>query len=427
MSRLLILLVLLGMTASALVQTVLAAGPTVKVTQVDMSNYPEVVVYVSVTDDRGQPLSGLGQADFQVTEDGTQVALTDFAGTGDVRTVDIVFIFDTTTSMVEEVEGMRRTSLSFAEKLERSGLNYRLGLVDFGDVISRVEQPDGQLTDDAQQFKAWINDIRLAGGGYDIPEFSLGAVQRATQMSFRDVALKIFILITDAPPHHYGDPPDADVSFNDPQLALSHTLQQLADANVTTYVVAPQHPDYLQIVTDTHGQFFDIHGGADFTTIIDQIGGLIATQYRLVYVSPRPTYDGTRRNIEVVVSGTKGTATYLERHLLNIQSDEVVALTLLLPLVLALALPIAAEKVRTRQQRLAAESEAAMAAGLGASQQVTCPYCGHFLRPDARFCGRCGQGVTPQSAASYPAVCPRCQRPLRPGARFCSNCGYRLG
>lgn len=83
-----ILLVLLEMTANALVQTVLVAGPTVKVTQVDMSNYPEVVVYVSVTDDRGQPLSGLGQTDFQVTEDGTQVALTGFAGSGDVRTAD---------------------------------------------------------------------------------------------------------------------------------------------------------------------------------------------------------------------------------------------------------------------------------------------------------------------------------------------------
>jgi hypothetical protein len=83
-----ILLVLFALVTVTPVKFVLAAGPRVVVTQVDMSNYPEVVVYVSVTDDRGQPLSGLGQTDFQVTEDGTQVALTDFAGTGDVRTAD---------------------------------------------------------------------------------------------------------------------------------------------------------------------------------------------------------------------------------------------------------------------------------------------------------------------------------------------------
>lgn len=391
-----------------------------------MSNYPEVIVYVSVTDDLGQPVSGLNQTDFQVTEDGTSVTLTDFAGPGDVRTVDIVFVFDTTTSMVEEVEGMKRTSLSFAEKLERSGLNYRLGLVDFGDVINRVEHPDGQLTDNAPQFKTWINDIRLAGGGYGIPEFSLGALQRATQMSFRDNALKIFILITDAPPHHYGDPPDADVSFDDSNLTLAATLQELSDTNVTTYLVAPRNPDYLQIASETNGQFFDIHGRSDFTTIIDQIGGLIATQYRLVYVSPRPTYDGTRRNIEVVVEGVKGTTTYLERHLLNMQSNEVVALILLLPLLLTLALPLVAEKLRTRQPQPVAESEAMKAPPMDVSKQVTCSYCGNALRSGARFCGRCGQTVTTGAVASRSIVCPRCQHPLRTGAKFCGACGQRL-
>jgi hypothetical protein len=420
---LLVLLVLVGQGTS--VQHVLADGPTVKVTQVDMSNYPEIIVYVSVTDDKGNLLGGLGQEDFQVIEDAIPVSLTDFAGTGDVRMADIVFVFDTTTSMVEEVDGMKRTSLAFAEKLERSGLDYRLGLVDFGDVINRMEKPDGQLTDEAQQFKSWINEIRLAGGGYDIPEFSLGALQRATQMSFRDGALKIFILITDAPPHHYGDWPDAGVSFDDPNLTLAYTLQQLANTNVTTYIVAPKHSDYLRIVEETNGQFFNIYGSSDFTTIIDEIGGLIATQYRLAYVSPRPTYDGTRRNIEVTVRGGKGTTTYLEKHLINIQSNVVIALVFLLPLLLALVLPTVVERIRRRPQPIA-EIEAARAEALGVPGPTICPHCGHALRPGARFCGRCGQVVAAQAAEPHPTVCPACGRPLRPRARFCGGCGQKL-
>ena len=420
---LLVLLVLVGQGTS--VQQVLADGPSVKVTQVDMSNYPEIIVYVSVTDDTGNPLGGLGREDFQVTEDAIPVSFTDFAGTGDVRMADIVFVFDTTTSMVEEVDGMKRTSLAFAEKLERSGLDYRLGLVDFGDVINRVEKPDGQLTDDAQQFKSWINEIRLAGGGYDIPEFSLGAMQRATQMSFRDGALKIFILITDAPPHHYRDWPDAGVSFDDPNLTLAYTLQQLANTNVTTYIVSPKHSDYLRIVEETNGQFFNIHGSSDFTTIIDEIGGLIATQYRLAYVSPRPTYDGTRRNIEVTVGEGKGTTTYLEKHLINIRSNVVIALVFLLPLLLALVLPTAVERIRRRPQPIP-EIEAARAEALGVSGPTICPHCGHALRPGAGFCGQCGQVIAAQAAEPHPTACPRCGRPLRPGAKFCGSCGHRL-
>ena len=421
---LLVLLVLVGQGTS--VQQVLADGPSVKVTQVDMSNYPEIIVYVSVTDDTGNPLGGLGREDFQVTEDAIPVSFTDFAGTGDVRMADIVFVFDTTTSMVEEVDGMKRTSLAFAEKLERSGLDYRLGLVDFGDVINRVEKPDGQLTDDAQQFKSWINEIRLAGGGYDIPEFSLGAMQRATQMSFRDGALKIFILITDAPPHHYRDWPDAGVSFDDPNLTLAYTLQQLANTNVTTYIVSPKHSDYLRIVEETNGQFFNIHGSSDFTTIIDEIGGLIATQYRLAYVSPRPTYDGTRRNIEVTVGEGKGTTTYLEKHLINIRSNVVIALIFLLPLLLALVLPVAVERIKIRRPQPIAEIEAARAEALGVSGPTICPHCGHALRPGAGFCGQCGQVIAAQAAEPHPTACPRCGRPLRPGAKFCGSCGHRL-
>ena len=210
-------------------------------------------------------------------------------------------------------------------------------------------------------------------------------------MSFRDGALKIFILITDAPPHHYGDRPDARVSFNDPNLTLAHTLQRLAKANVTAYIVAPEHSDYLRIVEETNGQFFNIHGSSDFTAIIDEIGGLIATQYRLAYVSPRPTYDGTRRNIEVTVGGGKGTTTYLEKHLINIRSNVVIALVFLLPLLLALALPTAMGKIRAYRPRRVSESEIPQVEALDVSGQAICPHCGHALRPGARFCSGCGK------------------------------------
>lgn len=399
-----------------------AAGIEVKVSQVDMSDYPRVVLYASVTDERGQPVDDLTRDDFQVTEDGVPVALTDFAGTGSVRMVDIVFVFDTTTSMRTEVNGMKQTSLAFAEKLERSGLDYRLGLVDFGDVIKRVERPDGQLTDDAQEFKGWISGIRLAGGGVNIPELTLGALQRATEMSFRDGVMKIAILITDAPPHHYGDYPDGGVRFDDPTLTLEHTVLRLAEANMTTYIIAPRHSDYTEIVEETGGQFFEIHGRSDFTTIIDQIGGLIAAQYRLAYTSPRPTYDGTRRNVEVSVGEARGTTTYLERHLVDIRSSGLVALFLFFPLLFALALPAAVRPYRaSRPQPVASTQHSPVQPGAWVAQG-TCPSCGQPMRPEAKFCLHCGAGAM-QHGQPEPTPCPYCRQPMRPGARFCSVCG----
>ena len=60
-----------------------SADEIVKVTQVDPSRFPEVVLYVSVTDERDQPVAGLTRDDFRLVEDGKQVQIKDFAGIGE--------------------------------------------------------------------------------------------------------------------------------------------------------------------------------------------------------------------------------------------------------------------------------------------------------------------------------------------------------
>jgi len=397
----------------------LAAGPTVKVTQVDPSHFPEVTIYVSVTDERGQPVRGLTKDDFQLFEDSKLVDIKDFAGLGEVRPVDITFVFDTTGSMDDEIEGVKNTSIAFANKLRDSNRDFRLGLVAFGDEIREVRNTDGTLTADTEEFKGWISRLRAEGGGDD-PEISLDALKRATEMNYRDDTQKVLILITDAPPHQKDD----GTRFS--QVVPEELVEQLRGQGFTVYAVAYDHPHFRRLVAETGGEFYDIHRESDFTGIIDKIGGLIATQYRLTYISARPSFDGTRRAVEVEVAGEKAGGAYLEKHLINIRSNGIIALVFLLPLLLALALPTAADRIRKRPPPPVAESAATEVADPDVSGQVTCPNCGHSLRPEARFCGQCGQAVATQAVQPQPAACPRCGRPLRPGVRFCGGCGQKL-
>lgn len=393
-----------------LATSALAAGPTVKVTQVDPSQFPDVTIYVSVTDESGQPIGSLTQDDFQLFEDGSPVDIKDFAGLEEARPVDIVFVFDTTGSMSEEIAGVKNTSIAFANKLRDSNRDFRLGLVAFGDEIREVHNRDDTLTIDAEEFKGWISRL-YADGGDDEPEISLDALKRATQMKYRDGTQKVLILITDAPPHQKGD--GSRLS----QVVPDELVEQLRDQGFTVYAVAYDHSHFRRVVGETSGEFYDIHRESDFTGIIEKIGGLIAGQYRLTYISARPFYDGTRRAIEVEVAGEKGGGSYLEKHLINIRSNVVIALAFLLPLLLALVLPTTAERIRRRPQPIAESAAAA---------QIACPHCGHALRPEARFCGQCGQVVATQVAEPRPTVCPACGRPLRTGAKFCGGCGQRL-
>ncbi len=424
-------------------------GPYTVVVQVDSSALPQVTLYVSVSDAAGAPVTDLEQQDFSVTEAGQPVAINDFAGLGASRPVDIVFVFDTTGSMLDELDGVKRTCVRFANELASRGRDYRLGLVTFWDDVREVFNPDGTLTDDVNGFRGWIDEIEtFPGAGSGDNENDYGALKQAAQMRFREEAQVIFILITDAPAHVYGDPPDGGVSFDDPDLTLERITDILTRRGITVYAVAPeQFEEYPSLAEQTGGRFYDIEAEKDFTDIIDTIGAVIATQYRIGFQTTRPHPDGTVRDVVVTVqraaggAGGTGSAEYLEQHLVNIRSHPWVGLALLLPLLVLLAVPVPIRLLFRRVLSTApvsapetptpypqAVSPPAVSHPPTASWPAppptvaTCPYCHWPLRPGARFCGRCGQKVLVEEL-----VCSLCGNRLKPGARFCSRCGRPVG
>lgn len=402
----------------------LADGP-IKVTQVDGGEFPEVTIYVSVTDDDGQPVGNFTQDDFQLLEDGQPVEILDFAGEGEARAVDIVFVFDTTGSMEDKIWGVKETSIAFADELRDRNRDFRLGLVAFGDEIREVRNSNDTLTDDAEEFKGWISGLD-AYAGDDDPELALDALIRATEMSYRDDTQKILILITDAQPHYRGD----GTRFS--QVLPEEVEEQLRDEGFTLYAVAYDDASYQRLVNETNGEFYDIVFESDFTGIIEKIGGLIASQYRMTYMSARPSYDGTRRHIDITVGEMSGSSTYLEQHLVNIHSDGVIALILFLPLLVALVLPTIMKRTRARRSQPAAAGHTnpnpvgGFAGQSSQSGQVPCPHCDKPLRAGAKFCSHCGQTVTAPPPHSTSTTCPSCRRPLRPGSKFCSGCGSQV-
>ncbi len=58
--------------------------------------------------------------------------------------------------------------------------------------------------------------------------------------------------------------------------------------------------------------------------------------------------------------------------------------------------------------------------GIQMPGSLNCPECHSEVRPDARFCHRCGHQLVVLQK------CPRCQKNLNATAKFCSNCGHKL-
>jgi VWFA-related protein len=442
LTKICLLLFVLCLTKTTLVDAQeTEGGLTASMGQIDNSNYPNITIYVNVTDENGKPVTSLTESDFAVTEDGKEVRIIDFAGVTEARPVDVVFVFDTTGSMGEEIEGVKQTAIEFARKLRENNRDFRLGLISFGDLIVAQYNEDGTLTANEQEFQSWVASLSARGGGMD-PENSFEALQVAAKMKFRDDAQIVFLLITDAPPHHYGDLPELDVWvwFNNPDITLEKTLEVLEADSVAVYAITIDDPEFIELADNTGGKFYDLERNPDFTSIIDEIGQVLANQYKISYRSSRPTPDGTRRGIVVTVGkGINQAITsgeYLEQHLLNIHSDWLIGLLFSLPLLIALFIPLRLHRAKASRlpaaipQQSPIFSHSPPLSGHPSSPPTAdttmCPRCQQPVPATAKFCRSCGYNLQAMPVVA-PPTCQSCASPLTPGVKFCSRCGRRVG
>ena len=134
----------------------------------------------------------------------------------DTGAVDIVFVIDNTGSMGSTISGVRSNINGFISNLDSRGYDYRLGGVEYGDLVgpsgsrraydSTAAVAGLQMTSDYWgSFQPWVNAIS-AWGGADTPENALCAIEAAmNNYDWRPDALHILIFFTDACYYQCGD------------------------------------------------------------------------------------------------------------------------------------------------------------------------------------------------------------------------------
>jgi len=123
-----------------------AEGPvTVQVVQVDKARFPEVDVYVSVTDADGQPVRNLMPEDFSLQEDGQPVSLTQVSRAGEQGPVTAVLVIDKSGSMnhANKMKAAREAAIAFVQLMRPGDTT---GVIAFNTQVTTI-QP---LTDDKE-------------------------------------------------------------------------------------------------------------------------------------------------------------------------------------------------------------------------------------------------------------------------------------
>ena len=265
----------------------------VDVLSVDASEFPKIWAHVHVNTSAGSA-GDLTESDFEIYEDGVEQTIESFNVTGGEVTTkaDILFVFDDTGSMSDEIDDMKAKCKDLTDAIEAAGIDARYALVSFGD----APELDQDWTADATVFKAAVDALSAYGGG-DLPEDNLDAIEMGLGLGFRTDAQKIIIDITDAPTH-YKDDGSGFSNYTMPEVE-----NDLISRGVTYIAVSPNETadnEKKVLATNVGGLWIDIHGG-DFSTILDQIVGVITSAYHIDYTTTNPAEDCTERTVKVIV------------------------------------------------------------------------------------------------------------------------------
>ena len=201
-------------------------------------------------------------------------------------TYDIVFLLDNTGSMRQHISAVKNNIIPFANSLDEENINYRLGLVSFGDVNEEIGKVKNYGFINSETFQSNVetilNGINDNDGG-DYPESGLEALVQGDQSALAMINSsgadhKRFVVVTDASFHNQGESGDGDSSA---YLDSSDVLNSLNDAGVVLDVIGRKGLDssdscqseWEPLANATGGEFYDING--NYSMIFEKIKDFI--------------------------------------------------------------------------------------------------------------------------------------------------------
>ena len=261
-----------------------SSGVVVEFRGVDVAAFPEISVLIEVRSKYNTPRDSVfSLIQLKARESGIPVPFTLTRASQEKRMpIDFIFVLDETGSMQREIDDVKENIYHFADEMARRAINYRLGLITFSDTVDTIYG----FTHDAERFIGWIAAIQPFGGG-DEKENSLEALNATLELPRRPGALRVVILITDAPFHQRGEMEDGTTTFTADSMGAL-----LRNSYVRTYCVAPlEVPPFRGIAGATGGKVFDVR--SDFSAVLDEVARSSSSLWTLLYRHQGPSSQDT--------------------------------------------------------------------------------------------------------------------------------------
>ena len=282
-----------GGAGTALAQS---GGTQVRITQVDNSRFPQVTVYVSVTDAAGQPV-GVDPATIQISENGQVMPAANLGGGGQggVGPLTTLLVMDVSGSMDKEgkIGGARTAAKAYVDQMRPGD---QAGLVIYNTKYEYV-QP---ITQDHDALKSAIDGIKTGG------DTAMFDALFAAEEILRDVqGRKAIIAVTDGLDNSSSHNSEDIVTSIGPS-GLSISTIGLGDPSSREQRGLDEAG--LQGLAQRAGGGYSFAGdAAGLSALFQRYGRELQNEYAITYTSPSALRDGVNRDLTVSIAGAAAT------------------------------------------------------------------------------------------------------------------------
>jgi Ca-activated chloride channel homolog len=287
------LALLIGGARAALAQ---AGGTQVRITQVDNSQFPQVTVYVSVTDSAGQPV-GVDPSTIQVFENGQAMQPKNLGGGGQggIGPLTTLLVLDVSGSMDKDgkIGAAKTAARAYVDRM-RSG--DQAGLLAYNTKYDYV-QP---ITQDREALKNAIDGIQTGG------DTAMFDALFAAEEILRDVqGRKAIIAVTDGLDNSSSRNAEDVITAIGPS-GLSISTIGLGDRSTREQRGLDEAG--LQALAQRAGGGYSFAGdSAALSLLFERYARELQKEYAITYISPFTLRDGVNRDLEVSIVGAAAT------------------------------------------------------------------------------------------------------------------------
>jgi Ca-activated chloride channel homolog len=268
------------------------AGEHIRITQVDNSKFPQVTLYVSVTDANGEPLA-VDPGQIQISENEAVMQPKQVSGSGDIGPLTTLLVMDVSGSMnnAGKLSAAKTAAQAYVDQMR---IGDQAGLLTFNTKVTYVQS----ITTDHAALSKAINSLKAEN---DTAMFD--ALAQANQILQDYPGRKAIIVLTDG-------------LDNQSKKTANQVIQTISASGLSISTIGLGNPDNAgpyfgldesalkSLAEQAGGVYSYANNQAELSKLYELYGRALQSEYRITYATPSTLRDGLGRTLTVSLDGT---------------------------------------------------------------------------------------------------------------------------